>query len=279
MDINELRELALNRHKAATRKVSRLKSNGVEISGTQLDVRRDPKRIKKYTRSQLNSYIRKLDTFVSRRTSYVASAVPDKPLNPARVAKYKANEERLRKYGKEEASEFAKISLRGEAMTVGEYDELSKSRSGNKFTYGDVTTRIYGEMGALKSTSIYGPEALEKLIAQQEKRLKGGYKKSKLDNQRSEAKQMAASFGDPDMDRAIENLTDNQFNIWFNYTKEAKRLKRGYVKKQHGGGNQASAQIAEDDHQELLESLQWADQLPAERTPNKPARGRRGKRK
>jgi len=74
-EIEQLRDLARKRHRAVTQKVSRLKrNNGVEISGTKKDPRKDPASFKKMNSIQLKAHINRLDTFVSRETSWVRGA-------------------------------------------------------------------------------------------------------------------------------------------------------------------------------------------------------------
>lgn len=73
-EIQRLRQLASQRHRAASQKVSRLRKKDVEIAGTRLDPRREPALLKRYTEKQLKSYISKLDSFVSRETNFVRGA-------------------------------------------------------------------------------------------------------------------------------------------------------------------------------------------------------------
>lgn len=73
-EIQRLRDLAKKRHAAATKKVSRLKKNDVHVSGTPLDPRKNAADISKMRTRDLQSYIRKLDSFTSRDTGWVHGA-------------------------------------------------------------------------------------------------------------------------------------------------------------------------------------------------------------
>ena len=74
MNRNELLALARARHRAATRKISRQRAAGVDVSGSEFDPRRNLKTVARYNRRQLEGYIRTLNTFTDRRNQYVAGA-------------------------------------------------------------------------------------------------------------------------------------------------------------------------------------------------------------
>lgn len=281
MNIQELRALAMRRHKAATRKVSRLRGNGVEIGGTNADVRVNPANIKRYTTKQLNAYIGRLDNFNSRNNSFAPSANPDRPLRGDRVKYYRGLENKANEIARNEAAAIADIPIGNTGFTVGERnDTLLGRRSNAKRVWGDTSSRIFQDKGTLATRRIASPEALEKLIAMKERQLANGFKEKQIALQRRDARNMADGFGDETIGARIAALSDSQFDIWFNYTNERDKLKRGYMHRKTADALELDLEKSEmyqDDRNDILESLEWAQALPVTRRTATP--GRRTKKK
>jgi hypothetical protein len=281
VDIKALRNLAKARQRAAGKKISRLKSRGVDIAGTGYDPRKDIANINRLNGKQLNAFIERLDTFTSRSTSFVASGNPRDPFTRAQWNRYEKGRKAIRNKGVAEQNKFSNVPLMNQDQTIGQRDSTSATRREGLKTYGDVTTRLYEDMGPLRSTDVMSPAKLNQIIKSQEKRLAAGYAPKKLAEQREQALDMAASFGDDKMMEDIKDLSDDEFNMWFNYTAEASNLKRGYVKNKdmaNGKDDPSAMQIAEDSHQDLVESLAWAKN-PFGNTGTKAVKTKRSRRR
>jgi hypothetical protein len=95
-EIERLRQLARQRHRAATAKVSRLKKkNDVELTGTKYDPRRNAADISKMRTRDLQAYVKKLNEFTSRDVSYVHGAGKKTLLSGKLWNEYKRLERKL----------------------------------------------------------------------------------------------------------------------------------------------------------------------------------------
>lgn len=269
MDINELRRFVKQRHDAATKKVSRLRRvKGVEVGGTNEDVRRDPRKLKRYTRAQLNTYLRKLNTFLSRRQSYIAG-VEGVPLPGDRV---RVLQKEIRTYNdkaREHAASVANIKLPGNDLTVAE--RAANMTPTVRRAGGSPNTRPFSET-RLKPSNIPGVDALNKLIADFQRKNSPGYLSKHLTKQRDNAEKLLIAVGHGEHIELLRGLTDDQFDTVWNETSLPAELGMGSGLmrfKTEGRKNAAHDAVMENLSNDIAEQLTWASNLPPRQTQRK----------
>lgn len=87
----ELRAQVRARQRAVGKKISRLRSQGVELGGTKNDPRRNSELYKRYTRKQLETQLARLNAFQSRSNSFYALG-NGQVVTGAQVQKYRRAE-------------------------------------------------------------------------------------------------------------------------------------------------------------------------------------------
>lgn len=265
-DINELRRIVRKRHAAATNKISRTRRNkDVEIGGTKYDPRRDPSRIKNYTRAQLRSYMNELDAFTSRRTGYVAGA-QGAPIPADLWRKYKAAENRYNAKGRRRDEAIAGIKLPGQDMTVAQRATMMKPnilRAG-----GEASNKPFAPVSR-KPSNVPGVAELNALIRSMNKKNSRNYLPGYIKKQRQQAEKMMHTIGVGDQVKDLRKLSDDQFDTLFNDTSFAGDLgmKYGYMSMlDKGNKNAAHDAVMETSEHDIAEQITWAKNLPARKT-------------
>lgn len=225
-ELAELRKLARARHRAATRKVSRLRTtHDVELSGTKYDPRRDLGKIKRYTAAQLRTYIGQLNEFTARKTQYVGDA-QRRPIKGTMWEQYKALEA---KYNERVNTDFANM-----------YADVFLPMSGQ--TLGErmaATVPTHRQMGSPAVNSPYNPparkprnvgseKALKRLMQNLRDRVKPEYRKRLVDEGRQQYGQMLDVIDQEDLRQAVNSLNDEQFFMLWNYTPFAGAISLNY---------------------------------------------------
>lgn len=260
MDINELRAEVMRRQKAAQRKVARLRRNGVNLSGTPYDVRRDPANIKRYNARQLTKYLGELNNFTSRNNSFVGG-VEGSPIKRNEWLKYKAVEKAyLQKANANfEAVKDTYIPLAG--TTVGDFETTMRPKPGK----GRGALRPLERLSELQPYQIVGERQLAKLRKSLEGKLSDRYLNKSLKFQKYQMLEAVKLFGDIELLEKASALTDEQFDTLWNYTDAPRDLFSGYVNARllsTGGGDEASANIHEDSADDTKQWIEWAAGLP-----------------
>jgi len=231
-EINAKRLQASKRHRAASQKVSRLKSKDVLISGTKYDPRVAPEKIKRYTSKQLDAYIAKVDSFVSRETQFVAGA-KGKPL-PATGGRYTwGNYARMQKQlNKDKAKGLADISdiyIPSQGMTVGERVEMSTPKHPVMSPPASYAPHIpYSK----SSRGIPNEKQLKELVRDMERKQGGAYFEKKHKSQLTAAKKMIKGISNKELAKEFKSLTPWEFNLLWNYTNFAEVTATDYVIRQ-----------------------------------------------
>jgi len=214
-ELNQLRAEARRRHRAATRKVSRLKTErGVNLSGSKNDPRRDLGRIKTYNARQLRAYINDLNKFTSRSNQFVADA-HGRPVPGSLWQQYKNLE---RQYNQRVESAFRRVAdmpYPGGDWTIGE--RLASLQPRHPQVLSPAVNSLYNPPRR-RPSNVVSERALRRLIGDMKERLKPGYFDKLIKNARDEYSQMSALLHQPDLDKAVANLTDEQFQVLWNYT-------------------------------------------------------------
>lgn len=227
--LEEARARVAGRARAATRKVSRLKrATGVEISGSAVDPRRDPKLVAKYNRRQLAAYERDLNSFVSRRTQYVPDA-QGRPIKSKTWNEYKRSEAAYNAGVTERFGKVKDIPLPISGQTIGE--RMDAMTPEHRQAYNPAINAPY-KPPTRKSKQIASEKALKKLTRQMKDRLDPRAEGRAARAARDQLKQMLDVINEPDLQAAVDKLTNGQFMTMWNYTQFATNISLNYDVKQ-----------------------------------------------
>ncbi len=261
-DLNALRAKVRQEHRRATAKASRLRSKGVEVNGTQYDPRRNLANVKKYNRKQLEAYSSQLNSFNDRRNTFEAGH-EGVILPGADVRQYRQTASRLRRVARREYNKVADLPAFDRGMTVREADRLD--RPSQRARMGGMAVMRPYDMIERKLSNVTGPEALRRLTAQMEGKLAKGYRKSTLADQRQQLMDMLTTIGHIESVNAARELTDDQFNVLFNYnTHILNEISMDYefIKLRSAGTEEEfQSKIHEKAGERISNAIKWAKQL------------------
>lgn len=215
--LNELRKQVRKRHAQAGRKVSRLRrTKGVEIAGTKHDVRRPAENIGKYNRAQLTSYMRQLNQFQARSTTFVAGA-QGAVFTGKQVAKFEDLKSRLNLRADYHAKRVAGVRIDPLGTTVA---QRRAGRYGEGFepVGGDASQHVYATVNR-DVKNVVSADALDSLNKQLERRLSPRHVKQHLRGQREQFRSMAGIIGiNEESMKKFDQLNNDQFNVLWNET-------------------------------------------------------------
>jgi len=227
-DLNAKRSLARQRHRAASQKISRYNAKDISISGSKHDPRVSPEKLKRYNAKQLDSYIAKVDAFVSRETQFVKGAKG--AVLPAhgqygwkRVAQMQdaLNKEKARRLG-----EISGIRIESSGMTVGERVEMSTPKH-------PVTSPPSSYAPHVPFTRTPGgipnEKKLKKLVKELEGKQGQDYFDKKYESQYKAARKMVAGIRNRKLSTEFKDLNPTEFNLLWNYTNFSEVTSLDYV--------------------------------------------------
>lgn len=261
-ELNRLRAEAAKRHRAATNKISRLKQNrNVEISGSKADPRREKANIKRYTASQLRTYIKELNSFIDRKVQFVPDA-HRRPVAGSLWDQYKALETRYNARVERELDKYRDIKIPKSNMTVGQ--RLAMMTPDHPRMGGSVAVHSPYEPINRKPTAAASAKAVRRLIRDMKNRLKPDYFDRNAESGRDVANKMLALFHRPDLNDKLNALTNKQFSFLWNLTGFATALSLGY----EGALSQLSddekpwhTQAIEHAIEDAIDEVKWVSEL------------------
>lgn len=214
-NIEQLRAQARAKHKAATRKVSRLNTQkGVRISGTKLDPRRNPSLLKRYNARQLNAYIRQVDSFLDRKTQFVADAYK-RPMKQSVWAEYQRAEREYHARVKRDFDKVANIKLPFQDQTVAQ--RMAMMTPLHRTAYDPPVNAPYNP--TQRSPRMATSEAkLKVLLEDMKERAKPSQRTKEIERDREILAKMADVINEPELLRQTNELSDEQFHLLWNYT-------------------------------------------------------------
>lgn len=264
-DLNNLRAVVRKRRAAVSNKIYRIRiSTGVDVAGHPDDPRRPPAVIKKYNKAQLSTYLRDLNSFMARDNQYVAGA--GNVALPRKLYKaYKNLEDRFNLIGDKKFEEMADIFLPTHGMSIRQREAMltpSVPKAG-----GENTTHPYTHMDK-KAKNIASVDALKKLIADMNRRLKGGYNASMIKLQREEMRNALDRVGMHELKARGDKLSNQQFDMLWNYAKFGNKIYDLYHVMKMMSTRSSDARwydsVVEDSSNELGELFDWAESISPE---------------
>ena len=214
-ELERLRAEALAKHKAATRKISRLKtSKGAVISGTQYDPRKSPALLKRYTTPQLKAYLRRLEYFNSRKVQFVGD-MRKRPVEQGTWTEYQRAE---KKYHDRVRTEFERI--KDLKMPVGDQtigDRMEQITPTQRGAYNPPVNAPYNPTQR-KPRMITSESSMRKLTEDMLRKASPENRAKEIARDRETFTKMAELINEPGLAQAVNGLTANQFHLLWNYT-------------------------------------------------------------
>lgn len=223
-DLSTLRNDIARARRAATRKVSRLKTrHGVSVSGTEFDPRRPPQAARKYTRKQLESYKRELDKFLSRSTQYVPDSRA-RPIPRKEWDRYKTVETKYRDMAGTIYDKVKDVQLpSGETIS----ERLAKMDVLHKSMHNPVVNKFY-EPKDRQSGDVTSRNALRKLERDLRRKSTPRSQKAMVREAKAQLAKMLDVVNSRDVANQVNTLSTGQFIALWNYTNFASAIAMSY---------------------------------------------------
>lgn len=219
-DLGSLRAEVARLRRATTRKVSRLKQrSGAQVSGTEFDPRRKPHVEGRYTQRQLATYRDQLQGFLSRKNQFVGGA-SGVPIPRSEWDRYKTAEKAYNAKVNEHFQRVADIELpapiphtRGE--TLG--SRMERMTPSHRHLRNEVVNSPYDPLER-SPRSVVSRDKLAKLIESLEAKMAPDYDERQAEASRDQFRRMADEIGDAELKDRVDKLSDEQFDVLWNYT-------------------------------------------------------------
>ena len=261
-EVDALRREVERLRRAATRKVSRIKTHhGVAVTHTEFDPRRAPHLHERYTAAQLRTYKEKLESFLSRSQQFV----PDASRRPISRSEWQAYKERETRYRNMAANVYDR--LKNVELPYGgtiEARMYKMTPSVQDFMHNPVTNLIF-DPHTREPGDIVSRKALRKLTRDLDRRNQPSVIKRRIREAQEQFTKMVEVLGEPDLQRLVGGLTQNQFVALWNYTSFAAAVALSYAvaqkflspKEESWGHEMVRQQMSQ-----AYELIDWAKKLP-----------------
>lgn len=226
-----LRAAALKKHANAVSKVSRLKARGVDVAGTEFDPRRPWATVKRYNSKQLESYMERLDRF-NARTFRLNALADRKPLPLGRWEQYQRTERQYNRKVDSALDRIGDLVPPGSGLSLRQREDMRKSVNGTANTENTILHTTNRKPQYVKDMN-----ALEKLEAQLVRRMSDEYQIGQIQSSRVSAEKMVDAIGAQDINDALAELSDEQFDILWSRTRFRDTLIAVYVEDEDSKDN------------------------------------------
>lgn len=265
-ELAALRALAKRQTRNATDKIRRIKQSehGALVAGSDHDPRREFSKINKYNSRQLNAYIAKLQRFNSRATQFVGDA-KGRPIPSKKWERYKTQEQAMNARKSEEFDKVKNMRLPN-GMTIAEYDAMTTPAVPQMAN--PATNSPYAKTNR-RPRAVASEKALAKLTKDSAKKWTSRDLKERTAKGRVTANTLLQTINDQELIGRLNNLTDSQFNILWNYSKEFTHnlslLYELIQKRMREGDNLEDGYVSALEYSaydEMRSLVDWAEQLP-----------------
>lgn len=255
-DIDRLRQEANNRARAATRKIARLRNQGVVIAGSEFDPRRDPSKVAKYNTRQLNSYISELNEFTNRRNQFVGAA-EGAPVPLLQWKQFLAVQDEYNKQVQSHRDSFRNVFVEQKGMTIEQFDR--KMNPDSVFAKNRAAHRPLMPSDS-EVENITGAQSVAELQKNLKKKMSPEYLEKKIKEGREQMEMMLDEIGAPELQRLANQLNDYQFNVLWSEIDLADTISGIYevLKSQN---TRYAAQVASDKIGDAKELMIWGMSL------------------
>ena len=244
-----------------TKKVSRIKrNNGAVLSGSGFDPRRAPHREAKYTRRQLETYKRELEGFLSRKSQFVGLS-GGTPVTRSKWEQYKSLEAKHNATVNEGFQKVADIQLStGEPIS----SRMKRSTPDHRHMRSAQVNALYDPI-TRNPEQVNGLKGLDKLIAQYMDRVGNkNWRQEKIATGRRVFEAMADRIGNEELADKMAELTDEQFDVLWNYTDFPREMSLDYQHMKMMNEKRDvpfMRQVAESASAGYAEKIKWAKGL------------------
>lgn len=237
--LNALRAEAKKRERAVGQKASRLKAQGVLITGTQYDPRIGAARINKLNERQLRAHLGRVNQFQSRSTQFEGLA-EGVPITRTRANQFAETQQRYNEYVAKYRDAFKDIPVQPKAETARKKFGKPKPPP----TVEELDKRVAGSFGAFAKgrsalkplytnesefEGITSPESLDKIEQNMINRMNPDYLSGKIAEGRRQAdKMLEVVGGESELQKLVAGLTDFQFNVLWHEMDLAASLASAY---------------------------------------------------
>lgn len=261
-ELNELRSEVARLRRAATRKISRIKTtHGAQVSGTEFDPRRPTGVPTHYTQKQLAAYKERLQQFLSRSNQFV----PDASRQPIPRAEFREYKQQEAKYRETAGSVYERIKRT--ELPSGETIEsrLARMTPMHKVMHGAPANSIFDPL-TRESMDIVNRKALQKLTRSLKRGSTPEGIRRKVKDARQQLSDMLNTINSPELNEAVKKLSNNQFIALWNYTVFTAAISLTYanMKKMLTGEEESWAHDQVRQQMEsAMEMVDWARRIKA----------------
>ena len=196
----------------ANKKVSRLKSKGVMIKGTEFDQRVNARKLADMSTVEIKRASRQLKTFVSRETRFVAGS-HGAPIERKVYEDYQAAVHKRNKIVKETIFKWDDVHYMGpNSETIGERRQhMAHGRNVLK----DKTSNVPYLGEPLEAKQLYSNKRTKKLAASLHHKSTKAYQRKLLTANRVSVDKMLVILGEYELLEKVNTMTADQFNFMF----------------------------------------------------------------
>ena len=212
--VEQARARAVARHRAVTKKISRLNRGvGAEISGTQFDPRGSLSDVRKMTSRQANAYIKKMDRFVDRKTQFVPDS-QHRPMPMRNWLSYKDAEKAMNKIIQTEKKQFGKLKLPN-GLTSEQARAMTQTI--HPHMHNPATNSMQKELDR-KSKTAKDLRALDKLTMAMRNRATPKHRAEMERADRIATDKMLRAIGDDALANKVQKLSSAKFRFMFGHS-------------------------------------------------------------
>ena len=261
-DLNSIRADIARLRTLATKKVSRLKvKRDAPISGTNYDPRRAPKAEKHYTLKQAQAYRADLQGFLSRGTQFVGGAKGF----VMKQEQWNAYKKLEKQYNSRVNAHFSSVS--GIKLPFGE--TIGSRMARRKPPHPQMAYEAFHSPYNPPERSpkaVQSDKALRKLMDKMAEKANPRYEKDSIEKNRHQFLGMADRLGDDALVEKVKKLTDEQFNVLWNFSEMPYDMSLWYeTQKLVDDGNTkhplVTSGAAESAKREYGKLVEWASKL------------------
>lgn len=265
----ELLNAIKKREMSVSRKIKRLESNGIRVNESEYDPRRPNAAIGNYSTRDMNSYLKKLDGFMDRKTRFVPG-VRGKPIRAQLWREYKNWERKANQTSLRNQDRIKDVYIPKKGMTVGEYRAMKRGNLPSRMVPSvndpfDVRSRI--------SQGVPNEDKVKDLIKGEKRRATPDNFQRWLKSNRKAARKMLIALNEKDMWNRVRQLNDDQFHIM--WEAGASEVALSYVVAQtrlEGEDPRWYASRSEDELEEVKGLVEWAGTVDVKPAPKPRAR-------
>jgi hypothetical protein len=259
-EIDDLRIEVARLRRAATRKISRIKTiHGARVSGTEFDPRRSAGSHSQYTSKQLSAYRERLQEYLSRQNQFVPDALR-RPVPRAEFMEYKRAEQQYRESAGQVFDRIKDVELPSGETIV---QRLAKMDVLHKQMHNPSVNMIF-DPHTREAMDITSRDAMRKLTKSMKRDSSPASIRRKINQARQQFAQMMDTINMPELYAATKSLNNNQFVALWNYRGFASVVSFAYemAKKMLSPKDESwGHQQLRDQMMDAMEMVDWARQL------------------